>query len=60
MYACDVKLAADFLAGCAGKEIGHLLFATHPHRLLCGGSFSLARRFQGRSSHAIPSPSPSR
>ena len=26
-----LKSSADFLRGCAGKRIGHLLFATHPH-----------------------------
>jgi hypothetical protein len=27
----STKLDADFFAGYAGKRIGHLLFATHPH-----------------------------
>jgi hypothetical protein len=26
----SAKLEPDFSAGCAGKRIGHLLFATHP------------------------------
>jgi hypothetical protein len=26
-----LKLVADFSRGCAGRRIGHLLFATHPH-----------------------------
>jgi hypothetical protein len=27
----STESAADFSRGCAGKGIGHLLFATHPH-----------------------------
>jgi hypothetical protein len=27
----SLKLDADFSAGCAGRRIGHLLFAIHPH-----------------------------
>jgi hypothetical protein len=26
------ELVADFSAGCAGRRISHLLFATHPYR----------------------------
>jgi hypothetical protein len=29
----SVKLEPDFSRGCAGRRMGHLLFATHPHRL---------------------------
>jgi hypothetical protein len=28
----SLRLSADFSRGCAGKRIGHLLFATHPTR----------------------------
>jgi hypothetical protein len=31
MYACIRETGGEFVAGYAGKRIGHLLFATHPH-----------------------------
>ena len=29
----SLRLAADFSRGCAGRRIGNLLFATHPHHV---------------------------
>ena len=29
----SLKSGADFSKGCAGRRIGHLIFATHPYRL---------------------------
>jgi hypothetical protein len=34
MYACIVKMGADFSKECAGEGIGHLLFAIRSHHLL--------------------------
>ena len=45
VYACPRETAADFSAGRAGKRIGYLLFATHPHHpgireWFCAGTVS--------------------
>jgi hypothetical protein len=31
MYACILEIGRGFFEGCAGKRIGHSLFATLPH-----------------------------
>jgi hypothetical protein len=36
------KPGADFSVGCAGKRIGHLLFATHPILAFANGSMPVS------------------
>jgi hypothetical protein len=43
----SLKPGADFSRGCAGREIGHLLFATHPHH-------GLPHNILGFLTHRLP------